>query len=76
MKLPADEIDEIIDNVQFSNENPEMHKINYSQFLAATISVKKVLNDDMLLALFKHFDIDNSDFITRTDIIGSMAKYS
>jgi len=32
--------------------------------LAATISVRQVLTDEKLLALFKHFDSDDSGFIT------------
>lgn len=43
-------------------------KINYSEFLAATISVKEVLTEEKLLALFKHFDVDNSEFITSDNI--------
>ena len=43
-------------------------KINYTEFLAATIPVQRVLTDEKLHALFKHFDIDDSNFITPANI--------
>ena len=43
-------------------------KINYSEFLAATVSVRAVLTQEKLYALFKHFDTDNSDYITPENI--------
>lgn len=39
-------------------------KINYSEFLAATVEIKKVLTYDRLWALFKYFDTDCSGYIT------------
>lgn len=49
-------------------------KINYTEFLAATISVKKFLTEEKMLALFKQFDTDNSGKITIDNIIGAMHK--
>ena len=75
MKLQDDKISEIIKNLQldtFLDENG-IPQINYSQFLAATISINN-LTDEMFWALFKHFDTDNSNFITRDDIIEAMSK--
>lgn len=43
------EIEKIIDEVDYSG----MKKINYTEFLAATISVKKILTDEKLRAIFK-----------------------
>ena len=43
-------------------------KINYSEFLAATVSPRTVLTEEKLYALFKHFDTDNSEFITPDNI--------
>ena len=48
-------------------------KINYSEFLAATISVKSVLTYEKLYALFKHFDTDDSGFITPENLKESFA---
>jgi Ca2+-binding EF-hand superfamily protein len=49
-------------------------KINYSEFLAATISVKKILTDEKLLAIFKQFDTDSSGKITAQNIVEAMRK--
>ena len=54
------QIRSIMKNVDYGGNG----KINYSEFLAATVSLRKVLTDEKLYALFKHFDTDNSEFIT------------
>jgi calcium-dependent protein kinase len=54
----------IMDNVDYMGNG----KINYSEFLAATLPLESVLTDKKLFALFKHFDTDNSDFITPDNI--------
>ena len=43
-------------------------QINYSEFLAATVQTRAVLTDKRIYALFKHFDTDNSDYITPDNI--------
>lgn len=50
------------------------HKINYSEFLAATLDVKVFLNDDKLSAIFNQFDTDNSGYISRENIVTALAK--
>ena len=42
--------------------------------MAATISVKKILTNERLLAMFKQFDTDNSGYITPEDIVEAMQK--
>ena len=54
------EIKQIIANVDYAGNG----KINYSEFLAATIELKSVLTYDKLWALFKYFDTDDSGIIT------------
>ena len=49
-------------------------KINYSEFLAATIEIKRVLSEDKLWALFKYFDTDNSGIITPVNLKEAFAK--
>jgi calcium-dependent protein kinase len=44
-----------------SNGDQEIH---YSDFLAAMMSTRIDLNDDLLAMAFKRFDVDNSGFIT------------
>jgi len=54
------EIQQIIENVDYAGNG----KINYSEFLAATIELKQVLTYEKLWTLFKYFDTDNSGIIT------------
>ena len=42
--------------------------------MAATVSVKKILTDEKLLAIFKQFDTDNTGKITAQNIIEAMKK--
>ena len=55
-------------------DNSGNHKINYSEFLAATISVQKILTHERLEALFKQFDVDNKNEITADNIRAAMNK--
>ena len=49
-------------------------RINYSEFLAATIDVKNFLTDDRLKAVFSQFDTDSSGKITGENIYLAMQK--
>ena len=62
--LSAAEISKIIDRVDHARNG----KINYSEFLAATICASHKPDEDTLWGLFKHFDIDDSDEITDKNI--------
>jgi Ca2+-binding EF-hand superfamily protein len=68
--IPVDEIEHIIDEVDYHGQ----HKINYSEFLAATIKVKDILTDDKLLAIFKQFDTEAHGKITPDNILEAMEK--
>lgn len=57
-------IKSIMENVDYKGNGT----INYTDFLSATVSVESVLTNEKLLALFKHFDTDNSDYITPDNI--------
>jgi len=39
-------------------------KINYSEFITATLDKKLLLNQEKLWQTFKYFDIDNQNCIT------------
>lgn len=69
-EVTANEIEDIIKNVDYM----ENGRINYSEFLAATVSAKATITTEMLWALFKHFDTDNSGYITPDNIIESLEK--
>lgn len=47
-------------------------KINYSEFLAATVSIKTFMTDQKLRALFSQFDTNNSGYITEENINNAM----
>jgi len=49
-------------------------KINYSEFIAATLSQRIYMNEERLWIAFKYFDIDNSGFITADNLMEAMKK--
>jgi Ca2+-binding EF-hand superfamily protein len=49
IKYQEGELDKIISEVDYHGNN----QINYTEFLAATISVKKILTNEHLMAMFK-----------------------
>lgn len=64
MSIPLQEIDKIIQEVDYQGNQ----KINYSEFIAATIQTKKILSDSKLRILFQEFDVDNSGKITKGNL--------
>ena len=60
----------MIDQVDYHNNK----KINYSEFLAATIDIKGFLTDSRLRAVFNQFDTDSSGKITAENIFLAMQK--
>uniref|UniRef100_A0A7S0FJV3 Non-specific serine/threonine protein kinase n=1 Tax=Pyrodinium bahamense TaxID=73915 RepID=A0A7S0FJV3_9DINO len=48
-----------------TSHNEEIH---YSEFLAAMVSTRIAMHDDLLSATFRRFDIDNSGFITQDNM--------
>ena len=72
MGISDTEIRDMISEIDYHNNK----KINYSEFLAATINVKHFLTDNRLLAVFNQFDTDNSGKITKENIVLAMQKLS
>ena len=68
--MPNKKIKDIIKSVDYFGNR----KINYTEFLGATIDVKDFLDDRKLLALFNQFDTDNSGTITKDNITTAMNK--
>ena len=68
--IAAADVERIIHEVDYQGNA----KINYSEFLAATISAKSFLTDTKLQALFKQFDTDNTDYITADNIYDAFQK--
>lgn len=48
--------------------------INYSEFIAATVSINKFMNEDRLRAIFSQFDTNNNGYITEENIYLAMEK--
>ena len=48
--------------------------IDYSQFLIASINVKKNLKKEHLIQAFEYFDIDDSGFIDKSDIQNALLR--
>ena len=70
MDVSEQEIQDMINQIDYHENN----KINYSEFLAATIDVRNFLTDSKLKAVFSQFDTDNSGKITQENIVLAMQK--
>ena len=68
MKFDEEEIDRIVKEVDYLGNN----KINYSEFLAATLSINKILTNERLLAIFKQFDSEDTGYITPQGIYAAI----
>jgi len=60
--------DEKIENVFNNIDVAGNHEIQYSEFLAAMVSKRIALHDDLLHDAFRRFDVDNSGFITKENL--------
>mmetsp|Transcript_23545 Transcript_23545/g.20897 ORF Transcript_23545/g.20897 Transcript_23545/m.20897 type:complete len:216 (-) Transcript_23545:7-654(-) len=69
--LTQEDIDGIIKEIDVEGNQ----KINYSEFIAATLDVKATLTDAKLITLFKNFDLDNSGYITLENLQGAFKKF-
>lgn len=70
IKIDEKELDKIVSEVDYHGDK----LINYSEFLAATIQVKKILTDGKLHAIFNQFDTDSTGKITADNIMRAMQK--
>jgi Ca2+-binding EF-hand superfamily protein len=59
-KIEVREIKEIIRAV----EHAPHHKINYSQFLMATVNLREELTENKLFDVFQFFDTQGSGFVS------------
>jgi len=65
-----EDVNKIIEEIDFQGNK----SINYTEFIAATISVKNILTEEKLLAIFKQFDTDGTGQITEQNIVDAMGK--
>merc|ERR1712032_807076 len=62
--ISDDEASEAFRALDANNQN----EIHYSEFLAAMVSSRIKIHDDLLLTAFKRFDTDNSGSITKDNL--------
>jgi Ca2+-binding EF-hand superfamily protein len=67
---PSVEIDEMIKDMLFD----ENGQIDYTEFLAATLDVKQSFTREKLWAVFKHFAVDQNNYITLENLKRAMAR--
>mmetsp|Transcript_12187 Transcript_12187/g.17749 ORF Transcript_12187/g.17749 Transcript_12187/m.17749 type:complete len:481 (+) Transcript_12187:1-1443(+) len=68
--LAADQVSEIIQNADYKRDG----RINYSEFIAATLSSKIQLNEETLWNAFTHFDVDGTGYITEENVVAALKK--
>lgn len=69
-QIAEEEIMEIVKNNAYLGEG----KINYSDFLIATLDKKKFMDDEVLWQAFKYFDVDDDGYISFIDIKVALSK--
>merc|ERR1719394_1577252 len=62
--VPEDETRQVFAALDTNNDE----EIHYSDFLAAMVSTRIALHDDLLKSAFKKFDVDNSGYITAANL--------
>ena len=68
MHVSDEEIQKIIAEIDYVGNG----KINYTEFLAATLTI--TLTDTLLLRLFKKFDVDNTGYISKENLIDAFRR--
>lgn len=69
-RMNLDSINAMIDEIDFAGN----HKINYTEFIAATIETSQFLSDQRLQSIFDTFDVDRSGYITPANIKDAFSK--
>lgn len=70
LQMSDNDVKGLIEEMDYHNNG----MINYSEFLSATVDLKKFLTDQRLLAVFNQFDTDGSEKITEENIYLAMQK--
>ena len=64
------EIDKIIREIDYVVNG----KINYTEFLAATLTMQETLTEEMLWRLFKKFDVDDTGYISKDNLFDAFKR--
>lgn len=70
INISAEDLDQIIKSIDTQKNG----QINYSEFLAATVNINKLMTNDNLKSIFQNFDTDGSGKITKEDIVVAFSK--
>mmetsp|Transcript_7250 Transcript_7250/g.10713 ORF Transcript_7250/g.10713 Transcript_7250/m.10713 type:complete len:494 (-) Transcript_7250:31-1512(-) len=68
--IAGNKVREIIGNVDYKGDG----RINYSEFIAATLSSKMDLNEQIMWNAFNHFDLDNTGYVTEDNLKSALLK--
>lgn len=71
VQMKDEDIKKIVKEVDYA----ENGRVNYSEFIAATINTKQFLSEDRLQAIFQSFDIDNTKFISIQNLKDAFSKF-
>jgi calcium-dependent protein kinase len=70
----ADISDEQVSKIISEVDEHKNGKINYSEFLAATVDVNQFMSEEKLWMIFKHFDVDDTEYISKENISEAFQK--
>ena len=63
-------IDKIIAEIDYVGNG----KINYTEFLAVTLSFQETISEEMLTRLFKRFDVDDTGYIRKENLMDAFKR--
>ena len=70
LKISEEETQKIIDSAEDGNNE----RLDYSEFLIASLNQKTFIDKEKLISAFKYFDVDDSGYIDSTDIKNAMLR--
>ena len=71
LNYSREEITKIIENLDFSGNK----RVNYGEFIAASIDLQSYLTEERVIAIFKSFDVDNKNVISKENIRDAFSKF-
>lgn len=69
-ELAFNEVNKILDSIDINGDQ----KIDYEEFIAATMHLNKLNREDLMIKAFKFFDKDDSGFITEDELLASLKE--
>ncbi|KXZ49062.1 hypothetical protein GPECTOR_23g147 [Gonium pectorale] len=69
-EIALSEVQRILNDIDLDGNS----KIDYEEFLAATMHLNKLSREENMIAAFEYFDKDKSGFITRDELVTAMKE--